>query len=118
MFTLNVNGAPVTVQEDTTLMKLLRGMGLTSVKDGCSQGACGTCTVLIDGKATKACVQKVSRLEGKHIVTVEGLTDHEKEVYTYAFGEAGAVQCGFCSTKYFNQVFRRITNVSAMQYRK
>ena len=96
MFTLHVNGAPVTVEEDISLMKLLRGMGLTSVKDGCSQGACGTCTVLIDGKAVKACVQKVSRLDGKHIVTVEGLTPREKEVYTYAFGEAGAVQCGFC----------------------
>ena len=69
---------------------------LKSVKDGCSEGACGTCTVLIDGKATKACVQKISRLAGKHIVTVEGLTDREKEIYVHAFGEAGAVQCGFC----------------------
>ena len=82
-------------------MKLLRflrdKLHLTSVKDGCSEGACGTCTVLIDGKATKACVQKVSKMEGKSIVTVEGLSDREKEVFVYAFGEAGAVQCGFCS---------------------
>ena len=66
------------------------------MKDGCSEGACGTCTVLIDGKPTKACVPQTDKLEGKHILTVEGLSDWEKKVYTWAFGEAGAVQCGFC----------------------
>ena len=66
------------------------------MKDGCSEGACGTCTVLIDGKPTKACVPQTDKLEGKTILTVEGLSDWEKEVYTWAFGEAGAVQCGFC----------------------
>lgn len=97
MYTLMINGENVTVEEDRKLMDVLRNdCHLKSVKDGCSEGACGTCTVLIDGKATKACVQKVSKLEGKSIVTVEGLSDHEKEVFVYAFGEAGAVQCGFC----------------------
>ena len=65
---------------------------LTSVKDGCSEGACGTCHVLIDGKATKACVPSTDKLEGKTVLTVEGLSDWEKAVYTYAFGKAGAVQ--------------------------
>ena len=98
MYTLLVNGTSVTVEEDRKLIDVLRNdLGLKSVKDGCSEGACGTCTVLIDGKATKACVQKVSKMEGKSIVTVEGLSDREKEVFVYAFGEAGAVQCGFCS---------------------
>ena len=97
MYTLLVNGTSVTVEEDLKLIDVLRNdLGLKSVKDGCSEGACGTCTVLIDGKATKACVQKVSKMEGKSIVTVEGLSDREKEVFVYAFGEAGAVQCGFC----------------------
>ena len=97
MYTLMINGENVTVEEDRKLMDVLRNdCHLKSVKDGCSEGACGTCTVLIDGKATKACVQKVSKLEGKSIVTVEGLSDREKEVFVYAFGEAGAVQCGFC----------------------
>lgn len=97
MYTLLVNGTSVTVEEDRKLIDVLRNdLGLKSVKDGCSEGACGTCTVLIDGKATKACVQKVSKMEGKSIVTVEGLSDREKEVFVYAFGEAGAVQCGFC----------------------
>ena len=92
-----VNGTPVTVEKNQKLMRYLRDtLRLTSVKDGCSEGACGTCTVLIDGKAVKACVQQTDKLEGRHIMTVEGLSDFEKETYAYAFGEAGAVQCGFC----------------------
>ena len=59
------------------------------MKDGCSEGAY-TCTVLIDGKPTKACVPQTDKLEGKNILTVEGLSDWEKKVYTWAFGEAGS----------------------------
>lgn len=92
-----INGQEIEADAERKLMDVLRNdLRLKSVKDGCSEGACGTCTVLIDGKATKACVQKMGRLEGKHIVTVEGLSEREKEVFVYAFGEAGAVQCGFC----------------------
>ena len=72
-------------------------MNLTSVKNGCSEGACGTCMVLVDGVAKKACVLKTSKLVDKNIITVDGLTDREKDVYGYAFMEAGAVQCGFCT---------------------
>ena len=97
MATFTVNGQTVTVEKNQKLMRYLRDtLRLTSVKDGCSEGACGTCTILIDGKAVKCCVQQTDRMEGKTILTVEGLSDFEKEVYTYAFGEAGAVQCGFC----------------------
>lgn len=97
MLTVHVNGKDYQVEQDQKLMRFLRDkLRLTSVKDGCSQGACGTCTVLVDGKATRACVPMVSKMEGKSIVTVEGLSDREKEVYAYAFGKAGAVQCGFC----------------------
>lgn len=92
-----INGREVAVDPERKLIDILRrDLRLKSVKDGCSEGACGTCTVIIDGKATKACVQKAGRLEGKHIVTVEGLSQREKDVFVYAFGEAGAVQCGFC----------------------
>lgn len=52
--------------------------------------------MLVDGKAVRACVQKMSRLEGKQVVTVEGLSEREKAVYEYCFAAAGAVQCGFC----------------------
>ncbi len=93
-----VNGQPVSCPENKKLIRFLRDdLHLTSVKNGCSEGACGTCTVLIDGKATKACVQQTDRMEGKTIVTCEGLTAREREVYAYAFTEAGAVQCGFCT---------------------
>lgn len=92
-----INGQEVAVDPERKLIDILRrDLRLKSVKDGCSEGACGTCTVIIDGKATKACVQKAGRLEGKHIVTVEGLSPREKDVFVYAFGEVGAVQCGFC----------------------
>ena len=97
MATFTVNGRTVTVEKNQKLLRYLRDtLGLTSVKDGCSEGACGTCTVLIDGRPTKACVPLTDKLEGKAVLTVEGLSAFEREVYTYAFGRAGAVQCGFC----------------------
>lgn len=97
MATFTVNGKSVTVEKNQKLIRFLRDeLHLTSVKDGCSEGACGTCHVLIDGKPTKACIPQTDKLEGKTILTVEGLSDWEKQVYTFAFGEAGAVQCGFC----------------------
>ena len=97
MATFTVNGQSVTVEKNQKLIRYLRDtLHLTSVKDGCSEGACGTCHVLIDGKPTKACIPQTDKLEGKTILTVEGLSDWEKQVYTFAFGEAGAVQCGFC----------------------
>lgn len=97
MITVLVNGKKYEVEKDKKLMRFLRDdLHLTSVKDGCSQGACGTCTVLVDGKATRACIPMLSKVEGKEILTVEGLSDREKDVYTYAFATAGAVQCGFC----------------------
>ena len=97
MAAFTVNGRPVTVENNRKLIRFLRDdLGLTSVKDGCSEGACGTCTVLIDGKPTRACIPQTNKLEGKSVLTVEGLTEFEKRVYTYAFGQAGAVQCGFC----------------------
>ena len=98
MATFSVNGRTLTVEKNQKLLRYLRDtLRLTSVKDGCSEGACGTCTILIDGKATKACIVSTDKLEGKAVTTVEGLTDFEKKVYTYAFGMAGAVQCGFCT---------------------
>ena len=97
MTTLKVNGHTYQCNEEKSLLRFLRDdLRLTSVKDGCSEGACGTCTVLIDGKPVKCCVQKISKMDGKEIITVEGLSDREKEVFSYAFARCGAVQCGFC----------------------
>lgn len=98
MFRFVVNGQAVLAQSDEKLLTYLREtLGLTSVKNGCSEGACGTCMVLVDGKATKACILTTARANGKSIVTAEGLTPREKDVYGYAFAHAGAVQCGFCT---------------------
>lgn len=97
MYTLNINGALYESAHDKKLLRFLRDdLHLTATKDGCSEGACGTCTVLIDGKKVKACVPKISTLEGKQILTVEGIPKEEMNIYKHCFAEAGAVQCGFC----------------------
>lgn len=97
MYTVTVNGREHQVENDKKLMRFLRDdLRLTSVKDGCSEGACGTCTIIVDGKATRACIPAVSKSEGKEIITLEGLSEREKDIYARAFADAGAVQCGFC----------------------
>lgn len=97
MPTFTLNGKAVDAPDGVNLLEYLREEArLTSVKNGCAEGACGTCMVVVDGKATRACLLNISKLEGKTILTVEGLPDREKSIFAFAFGEAGAVQCGFC----------------------
>ena len=74
MSTFFVNGKSVTTTRKQSLLRFLRDeLKLTSVKDGCSQGACGACTVIIDGETCRACVPTTDTLEGRNIITVEGL---------------------------------------------
>ena len=97
MYSFTVNGKSVETEKEVSLLRFLRDdLKLKSIKDGCSQGACGTCTIIIDGKATRACVMTTKRAQGMNIVSVEGLSEEEKEIFVYAFGSKGAVQCGFC----------------------
>ena len=97
MVTFEINGILVQTDADKNLLSFLRkDMGIKSAKDGCSEGACGTCSVLIDGVSRRACTQSVKKLDGKRVTTLEGLSDYEKQVYAYCFANAGAVQCGFC----------------------
>ena len=97
MFEIIVNGSRHEAASNKKLIDFLReDLSLTSVKNGCKEGACGTCMVLIDGRACKACVREIKDLEGKSILTVEGLSKREKDVYSCAFSISGAVQCGFC----------------------
>ena len=96
-YTFTVNGIERTTEEKKPLLRYLRDdLKLYSVKDGCSEGACGTCTIVVDGHAVKSCVLTTDRAVGKNIITVEGLSLREKEAFVYAFGTAGSVQCGFC----------------------
>ena len=98
MYQFILNGKLVSVEADENLLEYLREtQRLTSLKNGCSEGSCGACMVLIDGLAMRACLQLLSRVHGKTVITVEGLTEQEKKAYTWAFAEAGAVQCGFCT---------------------
>ncbi|MEG2183223.1 MAG: selenium-dependent xanthine dehydrogenase [Cloacibacillus sp.] len=98
LYQFTVNGEAQETAQDKPLLRYLReDLKLHSVKDGCSEGACGTCTVIIDGKAVRSCVLSTKRAAGKTIVTTEGLTGGEKEAFVYAFGAMGSVQCGFCT---------------------
>jgi len=98
-FTLN--GEPVTADpgDERSILELLReDFGLRSVKDGCApEGSCGACTIIVDGHAVVSCAQKATRVEGKHVVTQEGLSDNERQLWAESFVSAGASQCGFCS---------------------
>ena len=97
MFQFSLNGQSVTAPADKNLLAYLReDARLTSVKDGCSEGVCGTCSVLVDGKAVRACTLTLAKLNGKSVTTIEGLSTREHKAYAWAFGEVGAVQCGFC----------------------
>lgn len=97
-YEFTVNGQRVSTNQNKALLRFLRDdLKLKSVKDGCSQGACGTCTIIIDERAVKSCVITTEKAAGKNILTVEGLSFEEKEAFVYAFGIKGAVQCGFCT---------------------
>ncbi|OFL81721.1 MULTISPECIES: selenium-dependent xanthine dehydrogenase [Fusobacterium] len=97
VYTFTVNGQKIETSEEKNLLDFLRdNLGLISVKNGCKEGACGTCTVLIDGKAMKSCIFTTKKIDGKEIKTIEGFSEREKAVFAYAFTECGAVQCGFC----------------------
>ncbi len=96
-YKFTVNGELQSTDEKKPLLRFLRDdLHLFSVKDGCSEGACGTCTIVIDGVAVKSCVMTTDRAVGKQILTVEGLSEREKDAFVYAFGSKGSVQCGFC----------------------
>lgn len=97
MFAITINGSLYSAPEDGNLLEYLREeLRLASVKNGCGEGACGACMVLVDGKAVRACLLTLAKVNDKQVITVEGLSEQEKAVYSWAFAEAGAVQCGFC----------------------
>ena len=95
-FTLN--GKPAVAEPGISLLRHLRGVAcLTAAKNACGEGACGACTVLLDGRPIASCVTPVEKVEGKSVVTLEGPDPAELSLYSRAYAEAGAVQCGFCT---------------------
>jgi len=98
-FTLNGKPVELAVDGSRRLLWVLRGeMGLTGSKFGCGQGQCGSCTVLVDGRAVRSCITPVASVAGKQVVTIEGLaTDGELHPLQRAFVEHGALQCGYCT---------------------
>ena len=98
---LTVNGMVHEVEARPTarLLDVLRDqLGLTGTKEGCAEGECGACTVLVDGKAVNSCVMLAVQARGKEILTVEGLAqDGELDLLQQKFVEYGAVQCGYCT---------------------
>jgi carbon-monoxide dehydrogenase small subunit len=98
-FHLNGRGTELEAPPDTRVIDLLReDLGLTGAKEPCGGGECGACTVLVDGEARLACLMLAGQLEGREVLTIEGLAG-EGEVHPLqeAFVENGAVQCGFCT---------------------
>lgn len=98
---IKVNGQGYEIKKEPwrTLLDVLRyELGLTGTKEGCGSGNCGSCTVLLDGKAVNSCLVLGGEVEGKEITTIEGLARNgELHPLQRAFIDEGAVQCGFCT---------------------
>lgn len=98
-FTLNGRPVIYEVEPRTTLLRALREYGVTSVKRGCEEGECGTCTVLLDDVPVKSCTVLALEVEGRTVLTVEGLVSKDGKLHPVqqAFIERGGIQCGFCT---------------------
>jgi len=98
---LTVNGRAVECEADaeTRLLDLLRdSLGLTGTKEGCGEGECGACTVLLDGRPVNSCLIPAPAADGKSVLTIEGIGEGGKlHPIQAAFVETGGVQCGFCT---------------------
>ncbi len=98
-FTLNSKPTRLTVDENRMLLWVLRDdLGLTGTKFGCGEALCGACTVLVENEAVRSCVTPVKDVEGKHVLTIEGLAQNGKlHPVQDAFVKHAAYQCGYCT---------------------
>ncbi len=97
-FRLNGGAAAVPYDDGMSLLEVLRERcGLTAAKNGCSQGLCGACTVLVDGRPALACQLAPAKVAGREVTTLEGLPERMRQLLADAFVREGAVQCGFCT---------------------
>lgn len=98
-FYLNDVRVSYDVRPDEYLAETLRSHGIKSVKVGCNETSCGSCTVLLEGKPAMSCGILTASIENKHITTVEGIQEEAAKI-AYHFGEEGADQCGYCNAGY------------------
>lgn len=98
-FTLNFERVEIDTNPLRRLLDVLReDFNLTGLKEGCGEGECGSCSIILDGRLVKSCLIPLGNIEGKDVLTIEGLQKTNRyEVLKEAFEEAGAVQCGFCT---------------------
>ena len=99
--TFYLNNVQVTydVKPNEYLAKTLRNHGVKSIKIGCNESSCGSCTLLIEGRPSMSCSVLTASIEGKHITTVEGIQEEAAKI-SHCFAEEGADQCGFCNVGY------------------
>jgi len=97
--TVNGKAVTVTTEPNKRLLDLLReDLNLTSVKEGCSEGECGACTIIFNGETVTSCCMLAGQAEGADIITLEGCSvDGKPGIVQQAYMDAGAVQCGFCT---------------------
>ena len=98
-FTLNNKIVEIEKSPTARLLDILReDFNFTGVKEGCGEGECGACAVLIDGNIINSCIVPLGTIEGKKVITIEGFSETKRyQVLQEAFEEEGAVQCGFCT---------------------
>jgi len=99
-FTVNGDSVKVEVHQHWNLLRVLRDeLELTGAKQGCGEGECGACTVLVGGTPVNSCIYPVMEVDGKEVLTIEGLMSHEQGLHPIqqAFLEHAGVQCGFCT---------------------
>jgi aerobic carbon-monoxide dehydrogenase small subunit len=99
IFTVNGSEQAEFVESGALLIDVLRDkLGLTATKNGCGQGTCGACTVIVDGEPQLACLVPAQRVAGKSVETLEGLANGELHPLQRAFADGFAIQCGFCAS--------------------
>ena len=109
-FWLNGVNRHAEIYPDTLLIDFLREQGCFSVKRGCETANCGLCTVLMDGRPVLSCSTLAARIEGKKIVTLEGMQREAQEFGSFLANE-GAEQCGFCNPGFIMNVFAMLAEI-------